>query len=388
MAVRVIRKEAEGAVGRTERRHQLMLFIEAARLILQIVGGGFHNRRRRILASLRRRSRKDGGRAQIVREVLVYALRIDVGDVAGHGLRELPVDADRGFHIVGRVHIGRDVVEGGRILARSASRRTRGDGGRLVGIESDARRLDELLLVRPVFVDGLNHVGNVGAESVGDGETLIEPSVSRADDGFGLLLATGAAESIGHGDARRPVVFVVDPVLRLPANAVAEGEALIHLPVILVEERTVEEHSARHGIVDVGVAVLARCAARSGRILQTPDERGQVGKDIGAIAAAGGGIHVVVSAQSRSEVERVRTFRAGEIILQLEVVLVILYGLRVAASVGERLLDGVGRQTGNRILTVANAPVLQANVVDQILAEDQAVGNLDGVVLGVAVDRR
>jgi len=63
----------------------------------------------------------------------------------------------------------------------------------------------------------------------------------------------------------------------------------------------------------------------------------------------------------------VRTFRAGEIILQLEVVLVILYGLRVAASVGERLLDGVGRQTGNRILTVANAPVLQANVVDQIL---------------------
>ena len=76
-----------------------------------------------------------------------------------------------------------------------------------------------------------------------------------------------------------------------------------------------------------------------------------------------------------------RAFRAGEIILQLEVVLVILDGLRVAAAVGERLLDGVGRQIGNRILTVANAPVLQANVVDEILAQDQAVGNLDSVVL-------
>ena len=143
-------------------------------------------------------------------------------------------------------------------------------------------------------VNGLDNVRNLSAKSVGDGKTLIEPPVSSTDDSLRLLLAGGTAQSVSDGDARRPVILVVDAVLSFPAQAIAESETRVELPVVLIEKGAVEKDRVSDRIGGVGEAVLLRRAGRGRWILVAADEGLEVGEDVGTVAAAGAQVGVVV----------------------------------------------------------------------------------------------
>src|ERR1700733_15986446 len=60
--------------------------------------------------------------------------------------------------------------------------------------------------------------------------------------------------------------------------------------------------------------------------------------------------------------------------------------VRIASSV-ESTLRPVRGKTGHSVRTVADAAVLESDIVDQILAHHPAVGNLNRVFLAVRIDR-
>ena len=62
-----------------------------------------------------------------------------------------------------------------------------------------------------------------GLQNVAFAEAIEEPAVAAADHGLGLF-ASLAARRPCEREARRPVVVVADVVLRLVAEAIAEGE--------------------------------------------------------------------------------------------------------------------------------------------------------------------
>ena len=164
-------------------------------------------------------------------------------------------------------------------------------------------------------MNGLDDVGYVGAESVGDVEALVEPAVASTDDGLRLLLASPPAQSVSDGDAGCPVVLVMDPVLRLPADAITESKSWAELPVVLIKEGGVKKDCVGFGVIDLSVVILLRSAGGGGRRLQASGKIGEAGESIGAVAAAGGAVYVIIGAEAGSEVKGVRTSGAGEAIL-------------------------------------------------------------------------
>src|SRR3984957_3535575 len=98
-------------------------------------------------------------------------------------------------------------------------------------------------LVDSILVDGLDKVRRscIGTEAVGHRKPLIEPSIACAHNGLRRLFGVAVAECVGERYARPPIALVVNAVLRLPPQAVAERQALVNFPVILVEKRSIEQ---------------------------------------------------------------------------------------------------------------------------------------------------
>src|ERR1700677_2662796 len=136
---------------------------------------------------------------------------------------------------------------------RRAARLTRSD--RKGGIGNRRHRL-----VDSILVNGLDEVRRscIGTEAVGHREPLIEPSISAAQNGLWRLLRVSVTKSVGERNPRAPIALVVDAILRLPPQSIAEGEALVNLPVILVEKCSIEQNRPCGVLVYVGYLVGIR----------------------------------------------------------------------------------------------------------------------------------
>src|ERR1700751_691649 len=98
----------------------------------------------------------------------------------------------------------------------------------------------------------------------------------------------------------------MDTILRLPTQPVAEGKALVHFPVVLLEKCGVEEDRARRVLVNLSDLVVPRL------VLLVLIQRREV---ILAIRTARGIVRVAIGPQARAEVQGVIAFGGREIIL-------------------------------------------------------------------------
>src|SRR5580698_62671 len=108
-------------------------------------------------------------------------------------------------------------------------------------------------LIDSVLVNGLDDIGSacVGAEAVRHSEPLVEPAIPSTQDSLGWVLCIAVPKGVGKRQPRRPVALIIDPVLCFPTQSVAEGKTLINFPVVLVEERSIEENRARGVLIDM-----------------------------------------------------------------------------------------------------------------------------------------
>src|ERR1700761_9236896 len=148
----------------------------------------------------------------------MHALAVEIRDIRRDCLGDLPVDANGTLHVYRSVKVWIDLKVNRCVVFVRCAR--------------TVERLDRYLLVR-LFSRGRHIVGNrlddewsaaAAAKGIGYAKALKEPSVTGAQHRLGRLLAA-AIKRVGEGNARRPVVLIVDPVLRLVAETVAEGEA-------------------------------------------------------------------------------------------------------------------------------------------------------------------
>ena len=144
-----------------------------------------------------------------------------------------------------------------------------------------------------------------------------------------------AVERIREGHARRPVAVIGDVILRLPAQASGEREVLVYLPVVLDEERAVEDVGLECGGTG-GVDQLAGVVAEAVPGVHKGRDRGE-GETAVEVAVVRRGIAIV--AQPCAELDGLCALGQGREILQLEVI-----------GVGVRLLIGVaasGKDAGH-----------------------------------------
>src|SRR6202044_1905130 len=110
----------------------------------------------------------------------------------------------------------------------------------------------------------------------------------------------------------RPVIVVVDVVLGLVAQAEAEKETTADAPVVLQEERAVEEKNARQRIFNHGGGIERGRASLVSR---------DVGEIVAAVGSRGGVIGIAVSACTCTKAQGVRPEGCGPIVLQHENIL-------------------------------------------------------------------
>lgn len=69
----------------------------------------------------------------------------------------------------------------------------------------------------------LCHIGSTAGEgeAIRHSEALIKPSISSTQDGLWLLM--DMTRLISQVNARRPIAFIANIVLRFPAGAITEG---------------------------------------------------------------------------------------------------------------------------------------------------------------------
>ena len=200
-----------------------------------VVGVGRRERRNRVEIGLSIKK----GRGDVVRQILVDTPAVEVRYISRNVLCYLPIDADRCLHIHGRAEMrvesrvrggggGRGWIRRFHSISRAGFRIARGVGD---GVNLLVRQLP--WNCRQVVVDGGKDVGGtIGA--VGHREALVEPSIAGAH--HGLRLALAMAERIGKVHARGPVAFILDFILRFPAQSIAEGETAIDGPIVLIKQ--------------------------------------------------------------------------------------------------------------------------------------------------------
>ena len=150
-----------------------------------------------------------------------------------------------------------DGVEG----LRRSRRRDLGRIDRICGIGDGGN-----CLVDSILMNGLDHIrrARVGPEAIGYREPLIKPAIPRTQHSLWRLLAIAAAQRVGQRDPRRPIALIVNTVLRFPTQPVAKSKTWIDFPVVLVEERGIEENRARGILIDLSYLVSL---GRVGQIL-------------------------------------------------------------------------------------------------------------------------
>ena len=108
----------------------------------------------------------------------------------------------------------------------------------------------------------LHHtVDAVRLEHIADAEAVIEVAEAAPDHILGGLAV--ALQSVGKSEARRPVAVIVNLILCLPAQAVGERQVRLVLPVILVEQRSVNQ--VGRGLGAACNVDQLRCAAAPAR---------------------------------------------------------------------------------------------------------------------------
>ncbi len=63
----------------------------------------------------------------------------------------------------------------------------------------------------------------------------------------------------GQGKARSPIRVVVNAILGLKAQAIAQREVGFRAPIVLIKESSIEQKRPRQRILDHGGLILRRC---------------------------------------------------------------------------------------------------------------------------------
>ena len=141
-----------------------------------------------------------------------------------------------------------DIVEGwnGRGGVRQGARRCRGIRVVEIGI------VDHIaLLIDSVLVDRLHDIGCAGrrAKGVRHGKPIVEPSVARAHDRFRRSLADMTRRP-GQRKSRTPISVVMNTILGLKAQTVAQGKVRPSTPIVLIKKSSIEQKRTRQRILN------------------------------------------------------------------------------------------------------------------------------------------
>src|SRR5690348_2465287 len=144
---------------------------------------------------------------------------------------QLPFDADSGLHQPRRLEMTVNLVG----LCGGAAR------GRSEFVERRSDRKRGVVHVRPFLSvsDLVDSVVLVSSQNVGDRKPVIKDPPPSSNNGLAATVAF-LSWSPSESDARRPIAFVVDVGLRLPAQAQAQGEVRAYTPVILNKRAKVQ----------------------------------------------------------------------------------------------------------------------------------------------------
>src|SRR5450631_817917 len=166
-------------------------------------------------------------------------------------------------------------------------------------------------------------------------------------------------------------------VLRFPTQPVTEGKALVYFPIVLIKKCGVEEDRAGCVLMNLSHLVVARL------VLQILI---QILEVIFAVRTAGGIVRVAIGPQTGAEVQGVVAFGGREIVLQLEDILVVAHDTAVVTAGQKRALHADGRRVVLSNVLIAKATILETNVVDDFLAQHQAVTYLKRVLHALGID--
>jgi hypothetical protein len=156
-------------------------------------------------------------------------------------------------------------------------------------------------------------------------------------------------------------------VLRLPSQAVAQGEARVDFPIVLTEKGCIEERNARRWVVDdrdsVGLwrSVQIACCGIEG---------------IRAIRACITEVGVAIEARSPSEVKPVISGDSCQVVLELKVVLIVSNVAGIAAAIYERALNRDCGQSTLGGLLIADSTILEAQIVDDVFTQHETIADL------------
>ena len=162
--------------------------------------------------------------------------------------------------------------------------------------------------------------------------------------------------------------MVMDTVLSLKAQPVIEGELAVHLPVVLIKERCIEQGRPGTEVGNLRDASLRWCAGGVRR------------RAIEVVVPVGAGIRIVrfaIRAQPGAEAQRMVLEAAGQLILQLVVVAAGTRSAIIAATAGEGTLHGQCRGRVLRQLLIPIAFVLKTRVVHQVRIDHLGIADLN-----------
>ncbi len=140
--------------------------------------------------------------------------------------------------------------------------------------------------------------------------------------------------------------MIVDGVLGLEAQAAAEGQIGADAPVVLEEQSRVDDGDDHVGTAG-SVAELAGPSSGGGDLsgsLPKDDPllvdlvRGERGEGVRAVVVGGGTVGVAGGAETSAVVEEVFSRRFGDVVLELEAVLVVVVGAAIVAPAGKGTL--------------------------------------------------
>ena len=159
--------------------------------------------------------------------------------------------------------------------------------------------------------------------------------------------------------------------MRLPTQSIAKGEALVHPPVVLVEESGVEQDRACGVLIDLRNLVSLRGLVQV--ICRTAESVLAVRSPVGVVS-------ITISTEAGAEIQGMIAFGCCKVVLQLINILVVAHHPTVVATGIEQPLDDHRRRIVLRNVLVPKTAVLETDIINQVLAEHQAVTYLQRVL--------
>ena len=203
-------------------------------------------------------------------------------------------------------------------------------------------------------------------------------------------------QAVGETEARCEVGMVGDDILGFKAESAGDGQVRAGFPVVLEEEGgigyrdgdagTADGDAELRGFASVsqnlrggkagGDALLGDLVGVAGGDGGAGGRQRERGEGVGAVVVGGGLVGVAGEAEADAGGIELLAAGGGDVVLQLEAVLVVVVG-RAGVAAAEKSSGDVDRGSGGvGMLTDAAARVLEARVLDDFGREDDGVGDL------------